>query len=543
MKLWDELVAVSLVGVGRAPLPPLAAGSPALEAALAGCSALPPERQLLAAATILATWRTAGAVAVASPLVAATQVPAQDDERQPCGPAAETHLARLLAEPLLAPLLPEWLTALRAAGRTLPHAFLPELLDLAGSNGELRTLIAPVLGARGAWLARQNSSWTRLLPVTDREAIVDRWTTAAFPDRVALLAAVRQTGPDLGRELVTSTWEQEPPREREAFLSALKINLSLTDEPLAEAALDDRRKEVRSAAVALAARLPASRLCQRMAARTRPLLAFIPGEKATLRNLGRGKPARLEVTLPEACDKAMQRDGVESKLPPRPLIGERAWWLLQMLAGVPLSTWTEASRATPAELIGAAEGEWRMPVWTGWASAAANQSDAAWADALVTAALDLNAQWRNMNTNDAQAHKMLARDVVNLAWPALTAARREALIGQAFRSENQPLHDGHFAAFLLNLTPPVWSATVSRLVLDSLAAWTLGTDTRSYSDWQLRGWLKTYARALPPWLADEAAALWDRAARGGHPWSPALDEFLTVLQFRRDMLAALNEKV
>ncbi len=541
MKLWDDLVAVSLVGVGRAPLPPLAAGSPALDAVLANCSALPPERQLLAAAAVLATWRTAGATAMVLPLVAAPRVPAQDDERQPCGPAAEAHLARLLAEPLLAPLLPEWLTALRAAGRTLPHAFLPELLDLAASNGELRTLIVPVLGVRGAWLVQQNSSWTRLLPVTDREAIVERWTTAAFPDRVALLAAVRQTDPDLGRELVTSTWEQDPPREREAFLSALKINLSLTDEPLAEAALDDRRKEVRTAAVALAARLPASRLCQRMAARTRPLLAFIPGETATLRNLGRGKPARLEVTLPEACDKAMQRDGVEQKLPPRPQIGERAWWLLQMLAAVPLSTWTEAWHVTPAELVGAAEGEWRVPLWTGWASAAANQSDAAWADALVTAALNLHAQWRNMNTNDAQAHKMLARDVVNLAWPALTAARKEALIGHAFRGEPQPLHDGHFAAFLLNQTAPTWSEALGRLVLDSLVERTMGTETHTYSDWQLRGWLKAYARALPPSLAAEASTMWDRAALAGNPWSSALDEFLTVLQFRHDILAALRE--
>ena len=51
------------------------------------------------------------------------------------------------------------------------------------------------------------------------------------------------------------------------FLSVLADGLSLADEPLLEAALDDRAAEVRSWAAYLLARLPGSALGQRMAER------------------------------------------------------------------------------------------------------------------------------------------------------------------------------------------------------------------------------------------------------------------------------------
>ena len=97
--------------------------------------------------------------------------------------------------------------------------------------------------------------------------------------------------------------------------------MSLDDETFLEAALDDRRKEVRGAAADLLARLPESALRRRALERALPLLKF---KSNKLRR------KTIEVTLPEACDKAMQRDGVEPK-PGFRGVGEKAWWLQQML--------------------------------------------------------------------------------------------------------------------------------------------------------------------------------------------------------------------
>jgi hypothetical protein len=538
VKSWDDLVAVALVGVARAAVPPLSGASPALDELAGGLADRAPEARLLAAAAVLATWQRAGAVPAQARVTPPDPAPAGD--RPPCPAPAAAHLGRLLGDPSLTPLLGEWLAVLAATGRALPPAWLPELLDLARQNTELRPRIAQALGARGEWLARQNPDWAGLLPVTDRDAILERWATGAFADRLDVLRAVRQTDPDLGRELVASTWEQEPPREREAFLTALGVNLSMADEPLAEAALSDRRKEVRTAAVQLAARLPASRFCRRMTERARPLLAFTPGDKGSLRTLGRSKPARLEVTLPEAYDKAMQRDGIDAKPPPGVQMGERAWWLTEFLAGTPLNTWLDAWPTTPDELVKAAEGEWRDALWLGWAAAAYHQRDAAWADSLLEAALGVLTRVRGATAAEARYEGRLCDTVARYAWFALPAARQEAFLVEAFRTESRDLHDEHLAVTLLNLPGTVWTEQVGRLFLRSLRARTENAVAARFSDWQLRGWLKTYARAIPASLAGEAAATWDRASLAGNPWSSAIDDFLTVLQFRHDMLAALR---
>src|SRR5262249_42032067 len=156
--------------------------------------------------------------------------------------------------------------------------------------------ILPVLGARGRWLAAQNPNWNYTAVDFD-EAL---WGTGVRDQRLALLANLRRRDAARARDLLTATWEQESPKDRAHFLAALENGLSLEDEAFLESCLDDRRKEVRRAAADLLGRLPESALCQRMLERGRPLLTF---------KLNRLKRKVIEVTLPESCDKTMQRDG------------------------------------------------------------------------------------------------------------------------------------------------------------------------------------------------------------------------------------------
>ena len=108
---------------------------------------------------------------------------------------------------------------------------------------------------------------------------------------------------------------------------SLRERLSLADEAFLEQALDDRRKEVRRAAQALLAGLPGAQLGERCKARLAGILA-----------LG-GLPGRsLQVRLPEACDKAMQRDGIGLQKPWN--MGEKAGWLMDMVQSVPPVWWS-----------------------------------------------------------------------------------------------------------------------------------------------------------------------------------------------------------
>ncbi|HET7460014.1 MAG TPA: DUF5691 domain-containing protein [Longimicrobium sp.] len=381
---WNGLLRAALLGTAHTPPPPAPADGSPLSRALAAAPAASPEAALLAAAALLATHRRAARVPVRDdrPLPA----PAEAETAPPCPPLAARHLAMMLAGSYRE-ALPEWMDAAARAGYVIPPELLPALLDAAARHPALPALV----GARGRWLAAQRPEWAlAAVPVAtesgetgadgaDHEA---EWQTLPADARPGLLARVRGRDPARGLALLRSTWAQEAPRERAALLQALAAGLSMDDEPFLEAALDDRRKEVRSAAAGLLARLAGSRLVARMTERARRWLVITPAKTGLLARVTGGGAVSLEVHLPDACDKAMERDGIGAK-PPHG-VGERAWWLAQALAAVPPRTWSDAGGAAPAELIGAArKTEWRDVVVMGWTAAAVRHRDAEWAQPLA----------------------------------------------------------------------------------------------------------------------------------------------------------------
>ena len=103
------------------------------------------------------------------------------------------------------------------------------------------------------------------------------WETGTPEQRVSAIRRMRETDPGGARELVGTTWKSDGADERAKFVEAMRTSLSPDDEPFLEAALDDRSKQVRSAAADLLARLPQSAFVERMIERAEPLLAFTPG--------------------------------------------------------------------------------------------------------------------------------------------------------------------------------------------------------------------------------------------------------------------------
>src|SRR5262249_16629420 len=217
-----------------------------------------------------------------------------------------------------------------------------------------------------------------------------------------------------------------------------EYGLSLDDESFLESALDDRRKEVRRAAADLLTRLPESALRQRTLERVRPLLTF---------KLNRLRRKTIEVTLPEACDKAMQRDGVEPK-PYSHGVGEKAWWLQQMLGLIPPEVWTRESGWTIRELIeGAERCDWRSALIEGWSKAARVHGDAEWADALL-----------------AETYK---QGQVEYLFQVLPPARQEAFILELLKKDPS-LHTSKPARSYVATCWRQWGEALSRAVMNSL---------------------------------------------------------------------------
>ncbi|MFN7928964.1 MAG: DUF5691 domain-containing protein [Blastocatellia bacterium] len=369
--MWQDILKTALVGTERTALT-LPPRNDAVGELLAKLDVNARESALLSAAATIALYERAGQLPVTNqqPLPA----PAETDDAPCCSDRAAHHLSLLLSNDDYREMQREWFTTLAQAGKRVPESWLVVLLKLGKTDSFLRESIVQVIGKRGAWVAQQNPDWNYVLGELD-EAV---WETGAAPMRLALLKKLRATDPTHARELVALTWAQETPEERAAFVAAFADSLSLADEAFLEAALDDRRKEVRQAAAALLARLPVSAYVQRMIARVKPLLTF------RRKFIGKDK---IEIALPTECDKAMKRDGIEPK-PSYANVGEKAWWLQQMLSLVPPDIWVSASGWTIDELLNAARrSEWRKMLLESWLNANQLARSVAWAEALHAAKL------------------------------------------------------------------------------------------------------------------------------------------------------------
>ena len=499
-----------MLGTERQPAQPLMAYG-GLRALLKQLDTTQREDWLLGAAALSAVYERAGVL------------PSKDSGEldTPCAPELSpmisgrggSLLGRLL-EGEYAPLLPECLELMARAQRIAPPELLPGLLASGATHAELRELIMPVLGARGLWLAARNPDWSWVGGAGPEESA---WSTGKTPARLRVLRRLRQTNPAQALDLLKATWQAETPEDRAAFVAELATGLSSSDEPFLEAALDDKRKEIRRVAASLLSRLPDSALVRRLTELVRPLLKFTPAESGTLLKLKRGRKAVLEITLPPACDKAMQRDGIEIR--PQSGFGEKAWWLIQILEIVPLTTWTNEWRTTPAEILSASEsGEFKKELFEGWTRAAVHQREATWADALLTTALE-----------GSRFDKL--EPLLSALPPDLREARASAILTEG-NAKTRDLH-----GLIVTQCHHGWSPEFSRAVL----RWLRHLTAMESVDWSFRNQLKDLAARLAPAVLGEALEGWPTNSKGWVFWSTGVDEFLAATQLRFDLHQALTD--
>jgi hypothetical protein len=510
---WNELVGAALVGTERrAFAPPSLPG--ALRNSLDAAREQPPETAVLSTAATLALYLRAGRTPVRLPLL--ERAPAAAMDLPPCSAAAGQQLALMLTGQY-AEALPEWLDRLARAGKRVASEHLPALLELVRARTELRPAIEAVLGQRGVWLAAQNPDWAPLvdaLPETpETAALAAAWETADRAARQRLLRHLRARLElrHLPVILLAATWEAESAEDRAAFVQSLADGLSLDDEDFLERALDDRAKSVRLAAADLLARLPGSQLAARMVERLRPLVQF---------ERGWFKVRRFRLELPARCDAAMQRDGIEPK--PRGSRGERAWWMLQMVAAAPLGYWTRTLDAPAAECVALASAtEWRTLLVEGWSQAVARQSAtdtpeaAEWAEALLKAVL-------------AEPEPVS----VGVLLLGLPPERREEFVSQHLLSFPE-LGDDSPAQRLLADSWDQWGLALSRVVVEALCAH-IAADT-SHHPGRLLGLFRQVAFCADPAVSLEVASRLQAAAAHKDYWPEAVERYLAVAEFRHAM--------
>jgi hypothetical protein len=518
-ELPPDLLAAALVGTARRPW--TAASVRVADRALELSPATAPQAGsaavLLDAAAAALTYRRAGVTPSAghSPMPAA---PAETDRPLPF--TAGTRLLRILSDggapggaQAAQELLAQWLGAAARHGGFVPPEALPALLDAGRRNGAIRPALGRVAGRRGTWLAGLRADWRWLLDEAPGEAVPDDpavWETGSGGERLAYLTRLRGTDPGAARALLEGTWATEAAEERARFVAALASGLSQADDAFLEAALDDPRKEVRDAALDLARRLPGSALSRRMTERAQAAV------RLERRSFGRD---RLLVDPPQAAGPALRRDGVAAT--PTRGTGIGAWLLEEVLAGTPLSTWTEAFDRAPPEVVDLARGhDWETPLMHGWAKAAIVQSDSVWAEALL----------------DAESRKGAAGLREAVRWDLhliLPPAELGRLAAEALRRED------HVAHRLLAVHPGRWPDELALAVTETIAH-RARTDRHS---WQLGELCRAAAMAMPTSYAapvERLAAQLDQEPADLSRVRPVA-ELARTLAFRHEMLREFDE--
>ena len=122
-----------------------------------------PGRRLLRRAAVVALERRAGylPLTVGESLSEGLAAPLRPEARRRCGRKATELLEEMLDGGER--FLPEWLSLMDEAELRLPEESLPRMLELGARRSALRSLIAPVLGGRGEWLAALNPRWKWVL--------------------------------------------------------------------------------------------------------------------------------------------------------------------------------------------------------------------------------------------------------------------------------------------------------------------------------------------------------------------------------------------
>lgn len=462
MGLLEDPAKSALLGSERRPLAPpkLPTGMEAVAARFGASS----EDAFLAAVAVLGQCQEAGF----SPGISPVTLPqaSAPEQRAVWNSTGMRRLLRRILDLESVPVLSECLRLLETRGRIFPPWYLPELLERAQRHQGLREILPAVIGHRGRWLAAHKAEWRFALEDPGAAPVERIWTEGSLLERLAFLTQMRSTQPGRARELLVSGFEQEPASTRGALVKVLGIGLSSGDEAFLESVLKDRSREVAAEAAALIARLPGSAF----AGRVEKLLGqCLQSKRAWLVKF------QLEVTPPETFVQELAEAGVRENRKFPGNLGNRAGWLLQLVALVRPGWWTDTLQKPMETILEAMEkSEWKDALLMGLRMAVVSHRDLAWMEALRARGAGQDDLFSALPPGDLEKAMAARLGKGSADWGESVIA-----LVDAFKSETRP-----------------WNREISDLVLDRVLP---ALSVEAYAlDWRLRAALKQVGAFIHP---------------------------------------------
>lgn len=505
MQIRDEILKHAIIGTARAPK------TDRLDAA-AGELGLPENgeraKKLLGLAAVEGRVRRAGHLFLKKENAAP---PVFLNENWPiCSPIAARMLRQILGG-AFAPALAEFIGLAVFHQKSLPPASLPTILELFFEKKIDWHLLKNAVGGRGKWLAAQHPDWKNLLEKP--EAAEADWFDGALPERLAFLRKHRAENPAAAREFLQKTWDEAPWEHRAQFIAALETGLSPGDEVFLEAAIFDKRKEVRWQAIRLAAKNRGSRFAGQLFDFAAQSVVF--DKKSGKINAVLDKNSLNNSVLQILENTAAAKTGAAD-----------ATILAEIVALVPPENWETHFGETPETLVRAFEAaELLPPVFEAVHSGFSEK----WQLALLQF-------WATEPEKQAWASPIWAQVLAGLPPAIFDGEIKKVFSEKHFLLENNsPL----FAA--LGRTEHFWSAEFTTAFFGHLHYWLGHQSELAWSGYYLDDFLKKTIWRAEPSVAGRLREIWQAPPRYSPISAHNMNQFWAVLDFRERMRMAFQK--
>lgn len=198
----------------------------------------------------------------------------------------------------------------------------------------------PAIGKRGIWLSKFKEEWGFI----SKEAEEFGWETSAIGSRVKYLEQLRLEHSPLALEKIKQVWKEENAANRVELISSLFTSLSKVDEEFLSSLLSDKSQKVKEKVLQLIKLIPDGVIIESYKNCVRQSIQITQSKM-----LGLISRTAVQVNL-RLSDENIFNTGIQ-KLSSTKEISDDDFILMQMVAEIPPSFWSEQFAMNTAEVI------------------------------------------------------------------------------------------------------------------------------------------------------------------------------------------------
>jgi|GEM_PF-6857540 len=402
-------------------------------------------------------------------------------------------------------LLPAWIDLAHSQNWRVAPDNLADILTFGNRHKELRADIISVLGQTGRYLAQFKRNWSYAAIKVLEEKDLEQ---ADFASLLFWLQQERRLAPANALKIIQQYWSEWSKKQRLEALELLQIQLRKTDEVFLEEVQNDRRQEIRQAAVELLLLLPNTSLEKRIQTALGQLIQY-DGQL-------------LSITTPEQLSAELKKDGIREHYQAFSE-GKSSNWLAQMIASVAPNYWCKSWGLSPMDCIRLALGsDYRQALIWGWSKAAHRLKDLDW----------LMAFHQLFMQNEPKGKQALFFSLEFLYYDLPNSFFNELAMAYLQASGKNSIDDEDPVMQLLLQEGQNWDAELGRHVLEAMKI----SLAQGFSvfQWNHKTLLKRAAFALDESLFEDKELLnhWPQL---DYSWQKELDQFSAQISFRKEL--------